>query len=314
MTTAAYGYRHDVLLYESDDELVASAVPFLRDALNAGEPAVLVCTDRNAGLLAAALDGDSRLSVLDQSAAHRRVPAAITTYRQIVERKLAAGAFRVRLVGEAGAGFAQADWIEWARFEAVVNAALEQYPLWQLCIYDRRRLPPEVLAVGELTHPYLVMGTSRIPNPRYVDPSQFLRTLPRSQPDPLERTEPAIDVSNPPDLRQLRQEVKAVLAKSAVPPDTVSGLVFAVSEAVTNAFTHGQPPVRVRLWTSPVRSVCTVTDQGSGFEDPMTGYLAARRDEPGREGLGLWLTRQVCDHVTAYRTPDGFTLRIATRH
>ena len=32
MTTAAYGYWRGVLRLESDDELVASAVPFLRDA------------------------------------------------------------------------------------------------------------------------------------------------------------------------------------------------------------------------------------------------------------------------------------------
>jgi hypothetical protein len=69
------------------------------------------------------------------------------------------------------------------------------------------------------------------------------------------------------------------------------------------------------VWSTPARSLCTVTDCGSGFEDPLTGYLPGQLDDhiPGR-GLGLWLARQVGDHIGAFKGDGFFTVRIVTQH
>ena len=80
---------------------------------------------------------------------------------------------------------------------------------------------------------------------------------------------------------------------------TIEDLVFAVSEAVTNAVTHGRPPIRVRLWTAPDRIVATVTDRSNG---PATNTSSGE--------LGLWLTHQLCSHVTLDTTDEGFTIRL----
>jgi anti-sigma regulatory factor (Ser/Thr protein kinase) len=54
--------------------------------------------------------------------------------------------------------------------------------------------------------------------------------------------------------------------------------------------------------------VVAVTDGGDGPTDPFAGLLPARNGSGG--GLGLWLTHQLCDHVTLGRTGEGFTIRL----
>ena len=88
----------------------------------------------------------------------------------------------------------------------------------------------------------------------------------------------------------------------------IEDLVFAVSEAVTNAVAHGRPPVRFRLWTAPDRIVATVTDRGDGPADPFVGLLPVT--DSCSAGLGLWLTHQLCSHVTLHTTDEGFTIRL----
>ena len=95
-----------------------------------------------------------------------------------------------------------------------------------------------------------------------------------AHPDPLEATAPAIDVSGTIDLPRLREDVRGLFAGSAARPETVQGFVSAVSEATTNAVTHGWPPVRVRVWSTRHRSVCTVLDHGDGIDDPCRGGAA----------------------------------------
>ena len=300
------GYEHDALFYESEEELVASAEPFLRAALDRSEVVVLACADRNASLLADALQGHPRLGILDRSEVYRRVPAAIAAYQRMAESRLAEGADRVRVVAEID--FDRDDWEEWARFEALSNAVLEPYSLWALCLYDTRRLRTEVLDAAERTHPRLITAADRAPNPNYVSPDRFLSEF-AAQPDPLEATAPAIDLTGAISLHQLRQDVTALLAGPAR-PDMANGFVFAVSEVATNAMTHGRPPVRVRVWSADDRAVCVVTDQGDGFEDPFTGYQSRGHRNVEIEGQGLWMARQLCDVVSVTQEPGALTVRI----
>jgi hypothetical protein len=81
-----------------------------------------------------------------------------------------------------------------------------------------------------------------------------------------------------------------------------------VSEAISDALIHGRRPVRFRLWVAPGRIVATVTDRGDGPADPFAGLLPVSKTGPG--GLGLWLTHQLCSHVTLDTTDHGFTIRL----
>lgn len=315
MRCAAAGFTHDALFYRSDAEMVAGAVPFLRAALEASEAVILICGRHTAGLLADATGGDPRIGVIDRSEIYLRAPHAIAAYQQLAESYLAAGVGRLRLLGEVDFGLGRRDWAEWASFEAVLNAAMEPYPLWSVCIYDTRRLPAEVLAAAAHTHPALVAAAVRAHNPHYLDPARYMRHISLGRPDPLEAADPALSVTDPVDLAALRQAARAALAGSARQRETVRGFVFAVSEVTTNALTYGRPPVRVRVWSVPGRSLCSVTDHGGGFDNPLTGYLPPPHDDLCPGGLGLWLARQVCDRISTCMEEGGrFTVRIHSRH
>lgn len=301
------GFVHDALIYESDDELLTSMVPFLRAGLAAGDRTMVICARRNAALFSEALGADPRLGFMARSDVYQRLPMAITATRDLVERQLAGGASQLRVVGDVEVN---ERWGEWARFESVVNRALAPYPMWAVCMYDRRRLPAESVASAERTHPTLVGVGTRRRSRRYVDPARYLRRTAVDGPEPIEATSPVLSVDDPADLFLLRERLHVALSAAALPAEAVHQYVFAISEVTTNALVHGAAPVRVRLWSDEGDQwLCAITDHGVGFDDPFAGYLPAGFRSSGR-GMGLWLARQFCDRVTTTRTRDGFTVRL----
>ena len=213
---SAGGYIHDALLYDSTDELAAAAVPFLMDGLAAGDAAVIATSTRTAVLLTEAVDADPRVHVLAGSGAYRaRTPAAIVSFRRLAEQR-SAGSRRVRVVGEVDFGRTERDWLEWQRYEAVINHALAAWPLWGLCVYDNQRLPEQVLESAIRTHPNLVTPHWRGTNPLFGDPARYLRLLPVPR-EPLEDTPPRYLDPDVSDYIGLRHAVAAKLATLNAP-------------------------------------------------------------------------------------------------
>ncbi len=309
----ATGLVHDALLYDDDAVLTTVAARFLADGLAAGEAAVLTAGHPAAAAVRDALGDDPLLHVVDPADTYgARPPAAIASLRRLVDRCVAAGAPRVRVVGETRFGTTEQDHYEWQRYEGVVNAALADLPLWGLCAFDTRRLPAPVLASARRTHPYVVTADGRGRNRDCVDPAEFLRGLP-APPEPLEQGPPRLAVAGVTDFIGLRHAVAAVLATVPGPREVVEDLLLAVDETTSNAVRHGRPPVDLQLWTADDRVVCRVTDRGPGPQDPCAGYGPAHGDDLSRGGMGLWLARQLCDHVHVARTAEGTSVRLVAR-
>jgi hypothetical protein len=135
-------------------------------------------------------------------------------------------------------------WEWWARYEATVIHAFDEFPLWALCPYDIRITSDEVLDDVARTHPYVATADGRlVVNDRYTRPEVFL-TQPRSpHVDPLEAAPPLIDLLDPMPLAA-RQAVCEVSTVTRLTATDVEGLVATVCEAVTNAICHGRPPVQ----------------------------------------------------------------------
>jgi anti-sigma regulatory factor (Ser/Thr protein kinase) len=307
------GYVHHALLFGSDAELVRVAAPFLAEGLVAGDAVVLACEDRKNRVLADALGGDPRIGFLERSRTYLRTPVAVATYRRMVEGRLAGGARRVRLVGEVDFGQDPATWDEWIRYEAICNVALAPYPFWSVCAYDTGVLPEPILRSAHRTHPNLLTAAGRRRNRRYVPPARFLGRSRPAPPDPLEQTDPVVvgeDLADLTQLRTLRDRVHRELVRVLVPDPTRSEFVSAVGEVAANGLLHGRPPVQVRVWASLERLVATVTDRGDGFDDPLAGYAPSRGRDPRRAGMGLWLTRQLCDQLELSRTAERFVVRL----
>jgi anti-sigma regulatory factor (Ser/Thr protein kinase) len=309
----SHGYPHDALLFESTDQLVDVAVPFLLQGLAAGEAAVIATGRETAEVLRDAADGDPRVHVLERGDVYSaRTPTAITTFRRLAEQRVADGVSRVRVVGEVDFGTTERDWLEWQRYESVINEALADWPLWGLCVFDARRLPGPVLESALHTHSWVAVPGDRRPNREFVAPADYLRTLPVPV-EPLEATPPRLDAPDVADFIGLRHAVAAELATVPAPRDLIEDYLLAVDEMTSNALRHGGPPVSLRLWVGPDRIVCTIADTGSGWDDPFAGYGPAHGDDLSRGGMGLWLARQLCDHVDITTGDDGTRVRLTVR-
>jgi anti-sigma regulatory factor (Ser/Thr protein kinase) len=220
---------------------------------------------------------------------------------------------RVRVVGEVDFGPTGRDWLEWQRYESVINEALGDWPLWGLCVFDTQRLPQPLLDSALDTHPQVVDGPGRrAPNPLFVPPADYVRSLPVPV-EPLEGTRPRLHAPDVADFVELRHAVASELAATRAAADLVEDFLLAVDEMVSNAVRHGLPPVSLRLWTAADRIVCTIGDGGPGWDDPFAGYGPAHGEDLSRGGMGLWLARQLCDHVDISTAGSGVKVRLTVR-
>lgn len=309
-TDPAPRFVHDALLYGSSAELVGVAAPFLREGLEAGDGAVIAVGPEATDVLREAVGDDPLVLVLEHSVLYRsRTPTAITRFRGLAEQ--ASRGRRVRVVGEVGFGTTAADRHEWQRYEAVINEAFARFPLWGLCVFSTA-LPETVLRTARRTHPQLVGPSGRRPNTAYVDPADYLAGLPVPD-EPLERTPPVLAVDDVTDFIALRHTVRARLDAVDGPDDAIEDHLLAVDEMCSNALRHGRRPVGLRLWSAPGRVVCTISDAGSGPSDPFAGYGPAHGDDLSAGGMGLWLARQLCDHVALSADEHGSRVRLTTR-
>lgn len=289
--------QHDALLYDDDAHLVRVAAAFLREGLEAGEPAVIAATPRATAALCESVGAHPLLHVLERADAYRgRTPTAITTFRRLADDHVHDGVPRVRVIGEVDFGVDERNWLEWQRYESVINVALADWPLWGLCVFDTQRLPQPLLDTAVATHSVLRQDGGRAPNPAFVEPADYLRDLPVPA-EPLEGAPPRLAASDVTDFAGLRHAVAGEVAATGAALDLREDFLLAVDEMVSNAVRHGRPPVTLRLWTSADRIVCTIGDGGPGWDDPFAGYGPAHGHDLSRGGMGLWLARQLCDHV-----------------
>jgi anti-sigma regulatory factor (Ser/Thr protein kinase) len=305
---------HEALFYDSDEEFLDSVVPFVRAGLETGDHVVLVCPSRTENLLAAELARDSRVAYLDHHDIYTTPNGAIATYREILDEYMAADVQHVRVVGDAlDPGDPQAR-AEWGHYEAVVNHAMQDYPVSAMCTYDTRSIPPDLLAQGRFTHPVLVSHGALVTNPDYLAPDEYLRRTTDATPDPLESTQPDISFDDVTCLEALRGQLKAALRTRTHAVEPAGDFMLAINEVVTNAVRHADPPYCVRMWLTSERFLATVTDHGRGFDDPFAGYEWPGRPEGAPTGgMGLWLARRLCDHVDFSRRAEGFTVRLEIR-
>jgi anti-sigma regulatory factor (Ser/Thr protein kinase) len=302
----ACGLLHEAAVYDADEQFLAIVVPFLQGGLDAGEPTVVSLDDAGIELVRSAIPDSPHLSLVSDQ--YDRPANVLKAVDHLLAGFLSDGARQIRILGEVPHPGMGVPWEWWARYEATVNHVFADCPLWALCPYDSRITSAAVLDDVVKTHPYLATPDGRhVANDRYTDPAVFL-TQPRSpHADPLEASAPAIDLVDPTAFAARRAVLDAA-SLTRLTDAEVADLVIAVSETVTNAQCHGDPPTQLRVWSAPDRMVVTVTDKGSGPADPFAGLLPAAKAPAG--GLGLWMAHQLCNLVTLHNHAGGFTVRL----
>ena len=306
--------RHGAAVIGSDAELLAVALPFLDGGLRAGDLTVLTCppdivaavTDA-LGERATVVESEPRMSLLGA-----RAPDALSTCGRYLQRATEAGSGHLRVLAAVDFGSDPADWREGQRFESVFNRLMGDAPVSAICMYDRRRLPAQVVASAAATHPMLVSGTAWQRSDGFQDPGTYVPSLPSPR-EPVEDGAPVFAVDDVLTLAELRHRLGAVIAARVPDREQREDLHLAASEIAANAFRHGVPPVSARVWTDGNRLVCAISDRGTTWSDPFSGFLPAHGPDLSRGGMGLWLARKLWDHVDVLAGPGGVTVRLSSK-
>jgi anti-sigma regulatory factor (Ser/Thr protein kinase) len=311
-------HGHGAAIVSTQDEMLAAALPFLDSGLRAGDLVALTCPPETVDLLsrelgekARAVESEPRISLLGA-----RAPDALTMCRRYLERAIARGAAggsgRLRIVAEVDFGDEPADWREGQRFESVYNRLLGDAPVSAICLYDRRRLPTAVVDSATATHPQLVRATTWSASPGFQDPGVYVPSLPLPR-TPIEDGDPVFSVGNAPTLAGLRHQLGAVLATLVTDRDQQEDLHLGASEIAANAFRHGVRPVSAQVWADGDRVICVISDRGTSYADPFSGFTPAHGLDLSLGGMGLWLARKLWDHVDVLPTDGGLSVRLSTR-
>lgn len=290
-------FFHETAFYGSDDDFLALAVPFVEGGLRAGHPTLVACAEQNTALLRGALSRADAVTYLPGADQYSRPSDAIANYREVFQKL--SGAPQIRTIGDVPHPGVGVQWDWWARYEAAVNQAYAEFPLWGLCPYDTRTTPDYVLADVARTHPHI--ATSGMS-------TDFGSSLGPPRPDALQQGTALVDLVDP-SPGAVRAAVAAAIETTQLSEDGAHDVVYAASEIVTNGMSHGVAPVRFRLWADGSRVVVAATDQGGGPADPLAGLVPTSASRTA--GLGLWILHRTCDYVSMGRDDDGFTVRVS---
>jgi anti-sigma regulatory factor (Ser/Thr protein kinase) len=109
-------------------------------------------------------------------------------------------------------------------------------------------------------------------------------------------------------LYALRAAVAAHAAAAGLGRSQVYDVTAVAHELAANAVVHGAGHGRLRLWADGGFLYCQVSDDG---RDGLANKPGASGDGaapwPAEHGHGLWLARQVADHVGIGHGPSGTT-------
>ena len=313
MRTESAGRRgrfHEVGFYRSDAEFGALIVPFVEEGVAAGQPVILGYDDRKASLLRSWLYDPGAVTFIADNNLYATPARAIASYWEMFEELTTAGATQIRIAGDVPHEGNGGRFAGWDRYESAANTIWNKFPVWSRCLYDATTAAPRVLDIATRTHPRIVLPSGQYqPSRRYQDLADFEPLPP--DPDPLERSAPAIEMTDP-SAAQVRHAVTSI-GGGQVPDMALQDLMIGVGEAVSNARQHGCPPVTARISAGPGRILVDVHDTGPGPADPLAG-LVPLWARSGQQGGGLWLIHMLDLDAALIRSRDGFTVRLAAGH
>jgi len=125
-------------------------------------------------------------------------------------------------------------------------------------------------------------------------------------PDRADGTPPVLDLAFGWDTLHLaRTKTRACVRHAGLADEQAENVVLAVHELAANAILHGGGTGRLRLWALAGALHCQV-DNG----DVQTGLNTL----PCEPGHGLWVVRQVSDHMQSLSGPTGTSVLVRFDH
>jgi anti-sigma regulatory factor (Ser/Thr protein kinase) len=303
-------FRHEALLYAGADGFVDGAVPFIRDAVGAEEPILVMVGAAKLEMLRDALGDDARHVQMENMEEVGANPARIIPAWREFANAHADGGRWLRGIGEPiWAGRSAAELVECQRHESLINLAFGDAKLfWLVCPYDTEALPPEVIREAHCSHPVVIEGERGLASEGYRGEDAIAAPFDAPLPGPpAEAGELPFDASS---LSSLRRVVAEYAHAAGISSPRSDDLVFAVNEIATNSVRHADGGGMLRVWEESGGLVCEVAD-GGRIDYPMVGRERPPSTQVG--GQGLWLANQLCDLVQLRSFPTGNVVRVHMR-
>jgi hypothetical protein len=167
-TTAAgqRGFRHELLLHRSTQELLEFVLPMAREGVTGQEPTLLLVRPETAEAVRHQVGPSPYLTVQPALAEPGRPALHVRAARPML-------AGYARVVHQEPV-IAPSQWPEWRRLEAVMNLVLRHYDTWAVCAYDQHTLTANMVEDLQATHPLIGQDGHHRRNDRYRHPVNFL--------------------------------------------------------------------------------------------------------------------------------------------
>jgi anti-sigma regulatory factor (Ser/Thr protein kinase) len=303
-------FRHEALFYAGRDDFVRRTGAFLREAVEAEEPALVVVDAGKIALLREELgDAAAGVQFADMAAVGANPARIIPAWREFVTRSAPTGR-RLRGIGEPiWPERTAAELAECERHESLLNLAFAGSPSWWLlCPYDTEALDPAVVEEARRTHPFVrENGVGRESADYYglgAIGAPFAEPLPEPPASALE-----LAFGDGP-LEALRWLVGRAADEAGLGLSRAADFVLAVHELATNTVRHGGGRGTLRLWREPDALICEVSDVGR-LDQPLAGRERPLAGQPG--GRGLWLVNQLSDLAQIRCFEAGSVVRLHMR-
>jgi anti-sigma regulatory factor (Ser/Thr protein kinase) len=299
------GYRHEAFLYSGLAEFRSGTLSFIRRAVSAGDPILVMVSAEKIGLLRQQLGAEAeRVAFADMASAGDNPARIIAAWQAFVQDH--AGAAQLWGIGEPiYPERSPTELAECQLHEALLNVAFDvATPFWLLCPYNLEALAADVIDEAHRTHPFVARGEQRQACDAFrpVDlAGPFDRPVP---PRPAGADRMPFQTG---DLRRVRALVAARAEQAGLGREAADAMVLAVNEVATNSLRYGGGRGELRAWTEGRSLVIEVSDQGH-ITSPLVGRL--RPGPRARGGAGLWLANQLCDLVQIYSSARGTAVRV----
>jgi anti-sigma regulatory factor (Ser/Thr protein kinase) len=308
VSDAARGFHHQTLFYAGEAGFLRGTLPFIAEAVAAGEPVRVAVGSTGIALLRDALGVDAkRVSFADVSVLGRNPARLIPAWHQFLEEH---EGHPVRGVSESiWPGRSPAELTECERHESLMNLAFDGERRWRLlCLYDVDGLGEQAIEAARRSHPFIAHDGGYFRSEAYLGegdaPGPFDGPLPPPASNPAEVSFTGAD------LTPVRRRVREWAAGRQLDDERAERLVLAVNELATNSVRHGGGAGLLLMWTEGETVMCEVRDAGR-IEEPLVGLRRPSPDRPS--GRGLWLVNQVCDLVQIRSAHSGTAVRIHLR-
>jgi anti-sigma regulatory factor (Ser/Thr protein kinase) len=301
-------FRHEAFFYSGEDGFLAGVLPFIRDAVAAGEPTLVAVDEPKIRAIQAALNGGhEQLVQFEEMRRMGRNPACIIpAWREFVAEQGGRG-HPIRGIGEPiWPGRSDAELVECHQHESLLNLVFaETQDFWLLCPYDAGALEPDVVAAAHCTHPLIAGSDEQRASHAYVPPGTGPGPFDTELPEP--GTEPEELEFGRDELPEVRRFTFDRAQEAGLAPDRAADLVLAVSELATNSVLHADGGGTLRVWREGSDLLCEVLDAGR-LDEPLVGR--ARPNGDRSNGRGLWLVNHLCDLVQLRSFPTGNVARL----